>query len=137
MPDTTSGFAQPTTKFDTISSTSQFSFGGDAYEGRYAQHDPGTPTGLKTARTRAANFRGKSLNGYYTVSLIAGDGIGPEISQPVQDIFAAAKVPIKWEPIDITPVFVDGTVPIPAPAIDSIRRNGVALKGPLATPVGK
>ena len=91
----------------------------------------------KAARTRAANFRGKSLDGYYTVSLIAGDGIGPEISQPVQEIFAAAKVPIKWEPIDITPVFVDGTVSIPAPAINSIRRNGVALKDPLATSVGK
>ena len=92
----------------------------------------------KTAQTRVTEFRGtKDIDGAYVVSLIAGDGIGPEISKPVQEIFAAARVPIKWEPVDVTPVFVDGKVTIPAPAIESIRRNCVALKGPLATPVGK
>lgn len=73
----------------------------------------------------------------YTVSLIEGDGIGPEISQSVKDIFAAAETPIEWEPIDVSPILVDGKTAIPPPAIESIQKNKVALKGPLATPIGK
>ncbi|RMZ07840.1 hypothetical protein D0864_01906, partial [Hortaea werneckii] len=75
--------------------------------------------------------------GKYTVSLIEGDGIGPEISQSVKDIFSAANAPVKWEPIDVSPVFIDGKQSVPPEAMDSINRNFVALKGPLATPVGK
>ncbi|KAI9672404.1 MAG: NAD-dependent isocitrate dehydrogenase [Caeruleum heppii] len=75
--------------------------------------------------------------GKYTVTLIEGDGIGPEISQSVKDIFAAAKAPIQWEPVDVTPMLKDGKTVIPDKAIDSVRKNYVALKGPLATPVGK
>jgi isocitrate dehydrogenase (NAD+) len=87
---------------------------------------------------KVAKFPGqKGSDGNYTVSLIEGDGIGPEISQSVKDIFSAAGVPIKWEPIDVTPVFKNGKQSIPDEAIDSITRNYVALKGPLATPVGK
>lgn len=71
------------------------------------------------------------------VSLIEGDGIGPEISQSVKDIFSASDVPIKWESVDVTPTIVDGKSVIPQDTIDSITRNYVALKGPLATPVGK
>jgi isocitrate dehydrogenase (NAD+) len=40
------------------------------------------------------------------VTLIPGDGIGPEISAAVQKIFETAKVPIEWEPVDVTPVRV-------------------------------
>ena len=36
-------------------------------------------------------------HGKYTVTMFAGDGIGPEIATAVQDIFAAAQVPISWE----------------------------------------
>ncbi len=71
------------------------------------------------------------------MSLIEGDGIGPEIAQSVKDIYSAAKVPIKWEPVDVTPRLKDGRTVIPDESIDSIRRNFVALKGPLATPIGK
>lgn len=39
-------------------------------------------------------------------TLIPGDGIGPEISAAVQKIFEAAKVPIEWEAVDVTPVRV-------------------------------
>jgi isocitrate dehydrogenase (NAD+) len=77
------------------------------------------------------------VQGKYTVTLIEGDGIGPEISQSVKDIFSAADVPIKWEPVDVTPTLKDGKTVIPDEAIDSIHRNYVALKGPLATPIGK
>jgi len=87
---------------------------------------------------KVAKFKGqKGSDGQYTVSLIEGDGIGPEISQSVKDIFSAAKAPIKWESIDVTPTVVDGKSTIPQDAIDSITRNYVALKGPLATPIGK
>ncbi|KAI9663129.1 MAG: NAD-dependent isocitrate dehydrogenase [Bathelium mastoideum] len=78
-----------------------------------------------------------SFPGNYTVTLIEGDGIGPEISQSVKDIFAAAKAPIKWESVDVTPILKDGKTAIPDEAISSVRKNFVALKGPLATPVGK
>ncbi|KAI7123645.1 Isocitrate dehydrogenase, partial [Hortaea werneckii] len=87
---------------------------------------------------KVAKFPGtKGSDGKYTVSLIEGDGIGPEISQSVKDIFSAANAPVKWEPIDVSPVFIDGKQSVPPEAMDSINRNFVALKGPLATPVGK
>lgn len=40
------------------------------------------------------------------MTLIPGDGIGPEISAAVQQIFQAANVPIEWESVDVTPVRV-------------------------------
>lgn len=46
-------------------------------------------------------------------------------------------MPIKWESVDVTPTLKDGKTVIPDEAIDSVKRNYVALKGPLATPVGK
>lgn len=85
-----------------------------------------------------ATFTGqKKANGNYTVTMIEGDGIGPEISQAVKDIYRVAKVPIDWEEVDVTPSLVNGVTTIPASAIESVNRNKVALKGPLATPVGK
>ncbi|KEZ41048.1 Isocitrate dehydrogenase (NAD(+)) [Scedosporium apiospermum] len=90
------------------------------------------------SKERVAKFEGvKDVNGNYTVSLIEGDGIGPEISAAVKNIFAAAKTPIQWEPIEVTPIIKDGRSAIPDAAIESIERNKVALKGPLATPIGK
>ncbi|KAK2750398.1 NAD-dependent isocitrate dehydrogenase [Myotisia sp. PD_48] len=90
------------------------------------------------AADKIAKFPGKKgADGKFTVTLIEGDGIGPEISQSVKDIFSAAQVPIKWEPVDVTPILKDGKTAIPDDAINSVKRNFVALKGPLATPVGK
>lgn len=45
-------------------------------------------------------------SGVRKVTLIPGDGIGPEISAAVQKIFTAANVPIEWEAVDVTPVRV-------------------------------
>jgi len=61
---------------------------------------------------------------------LAGDGIGPEISQAVMDIFAAAHVPIEYEfhNFSLENVQPGGDL-ISAEALDSIRRNKVALKG--------
>ncbi|KAK2011785.1 Isocitrate/Isopropylmalate dehydrogenase-like protein, partial [Colletotrichum eremochloae] len=87
---------------------------------------------------RVAKFHGvKDSNGNYLVSLIKGDRIGPEISQAVKDIFTVAKAPITWEPVDVTPILKDGKTAIPDAAIESIQRNKIALKGLLATPIGK
>ncbi|XP_047121749.1 probable isocitrate dehydrogenase [NAD] subunit alpha, mitochondrial [Schistocerca piceifrons] len=86
----------------------------------------------------AAPLRRYSSSGPKKVTLIPGDGIGPEISASVQKIFAAAQVPIEWESVDVTPVRgPDGKFGIPQAAIDSVNRNKVGLKGPLMTPVGK
>lgn len=71
------------------------------------------------------------------VTLIPGDGIGPEISESVIRIFQAAKIPIEWEKVDVTPVIRNGKTVIPDDALQSIQRNTIALKGPLATPIGK
>lgn len=72
------------------------------------------------------------------VTLIPGDGIGKEISASVQQIFEAAKAPISWEAVDVTPVKgIDGKFRIPQKAIDSVEATRIGLKGPLATPVGK
>lgn len=77
-------------------------------------------------------------SGTQKVTLIPGDGIGPEISAAVQKIFSVAKVSIDWESVDVTPVRnADGRMGIPQAAIDSVNRNKIGLKGPLMTPVGK
>ncbi|KAL1405330.1 NAD-dependent isocitrate dehydrogenase [Vanrija albida] len=85
-----------------------------------------------------STFAGKKdASGNYTVTLIPGDGIGPEIAESVKSIFTAAKAPIQWEEVDVTPILKDGKTVIPDDAIASVKKNTVALKGPLATPIGK
>ncbi|ODV61388.1 uncharacterized protein ASCRUDRAFT_34033 [Ascoidea rubescens DSM 1968] len=94
--------------------------------------------GRRSYATSVAKFTGaKNAEGKYTVTLIEGDGIGIEISKSVKDIYSAAKVPIQWEPVDVTPQLVNGKTTLPKEAIESVFKNKVALKGPLATPIGK
>jgi len=91
-----------------------------------------------SAMTRSATTARSMSSNVRTVTLIPGDGIGPEIAASVQRIFAAAEVPIAWEAVDVTPVrHADGTMGIPEAAIDSVNRNKIGLKSPLMTPVGK
>ena len=72
------------------------------------------------------------------ITMIPGDGIGPEISQAVKDIFSASGVPVEWEDVDVTPVKgPDGKFKLPPKIFESMSRTKVGLKGPLATPVGK
>jgi isocitrate dehydrogenase (NAD+) len=73
----------------------------------------------------------------HKVTLIPGDGIGSEITAAVVRIIEASGVEIEWES------FIAGAEaltrfgdPLPEPVLESIRRNKVALKGPLTTPVG-
>ncbi|XP_020714346.1 probable isocitrate dehydrogenase [NAD] subunit alpha, mitochondrial isoform X1 [Ceratitis capitata] len=89
---------------------------------------------VSTAPTSTRGF----ASGVKKVTLIPGDGIGPEISAAVQKIFTTANVPIEWESVDVTPVMgPDGKYGIPQAAIDSVNTNKIGLKGPLMTPVGK
>lgn len=73
-----------------------------------------------------------------TVTLIPGDGIGPEITEAVQSILKAADVQINWDiqtaGADVAQI--EGT-PLPNRVIESIKKNKVALKAPVTTPIGK
>jgi isocitrate dehydrogenase (NAD+) len=73
----------------------------------------------------------------HRITLIPGDGIGPEVSEAVLTILSAAAVSIEWERYDAGVMSPDKHNPLPAPLIDSIRRNRVALKGPVTTPIGE
>ncbi len=73
----------------------------------------------------------------HTVTLIPGDGIGPEVSLAAKRCIEATDVDIKWEE------FIAGEAaikefgePLPAQVIDSVKKNKVAIKGPIVTPVG-
>ncbi|KAH9520318.1 Isocitrate dehydrogenase [NAD] subunit alpha, mitochondrial [Bulinus truncatus] len=79
-----------------------------------------------------------SNSGKRLVTMIPGDGIGPEISAAVKQIFNAASVPIDWEDVDVTPVKgPDGLFRLPQKIFESMDKTKVGLKGPLATPIGK
>jgi isocitrate dehydrogenase (NAD+) len=74
----------------------------------------------------------------HTITLIPGDGIGPEVTDAVVHILAAARVAIEWERQDAGVVAVEqNRPPLPPELIESIRRNTLALKGPVTTPVGE
>jgi isocitrate dehydrogenase (NAD+) len=74
----------------------------------------------------------------HTITLIPGDGIGPEVTDAVVDILNASGVSIEWDRHDAGILAVErGDTPLPAALIDSIKRNKVALKGPVTTPVGE
>lgn len=78
------------------------------------------------------NIRKRSLSTCtrYTVTLFPGDGIGPEISRSVQDVFAAAELPIDWEVYNVSTKSVKpGQDLIPKEALDAVKRNGYGLKG--------
>jgi isocitrate dehydrogenase (NAD+) len=72
------------------------------------------------------------------ITLITGDGIGPEITDTVKKIFTAVGVPIVWEEVNAGMVSLEqGDELIPQSLIKSVKKNKVALKGPITTPVGK
>src|SRR5277367_2834777 len=72
----------------------------------------------------------------HTITLIPGDGIGPEVSKAVKSILAAAEVDITWDEIAARGEFERRGIDfMKSGVVESIRRNGVALKGPMATAV--
>lgn len=72
-----------------------------------------------------------------TVTLLPGDGIGPEVTEATVRVLEAAGAAIEWERhaagVEAVERFGE---PLPAAVLESIRRNGLALKGPVTTPVG-
>ena len=73
----------------------------------------------------------------HTVTLIPGDGIGPDITAATKTVVEATGVKIKWEEIQAGETAIkDWGTPLPDNVIESIKKNRVALKGPLTTPIG-
>jgi isocitrate dehydrogenase (NAD+) len=73
----------------------------------------------------------------YNVTLIPGDGTGPEITDATRRVLEATGVEFNWDVQDAgTDVMEREGTPLPQRVLDSIRRNKVALKGPITTPVG-
>jgi isocitrate dehydrogenase (NAD+) len=74
----------------------------------------------------------------YHVTLIPGDGVGPEITEATLKVLDATPVAINWDVRQVGEAALEkyGT-PLPEEVLQSIRRNGVALKGPVTTPVGE
>lgn len=72
------------------------------------------------------------------VTLIKGDGIGPEISEAVLKIIKKAGAEIEWDiqTAGADVIETEGT-PLPQRVLDSVKKNGVALKSPVTTPIGK
>lgn len=73
----------------------------------------------------------------YTVTLIPGDGSGPEVIAAAKRVVEATGVPIVWEQAEAGAAMIEACgTPLPEETIASIRKNKVALKGPVTTPVG-
>jgi isocitrate dehydrogenase (NAD+) len=73
----------------------------------------------------------------YTVTLIPGDGIGPEISEATKRVIEATGVSIIWDIHDAgVDVYEREGTPLPQSVLDSIKKHKIALKGPITTPVG-
>ncbi len=73
----------------------------------------------------------------HTVTLIPGDGTGPEIAEATRRCIEATGVEIEWDvqTAGVDVMEAEGT-PLPDRVLESIRKNGVAIKGPITTPVG-
>ena len=73
----------------------------------------------------------------YTVTLIPGDGIGPEVTDAMVKVLEATGVDFEWDVVEAGEKALkrDGT-PLPQAVIDSMKKNKVAIKGPLTTPIG-
>jgi len=74
----------------------------------------------------------------YSITLIQGDGIGPEVTSATRKVMAAAGVVIDWEIVDAGAGAIEKyDTTLPDETLASIKKNKVALKGPLTTPIGE
>ncbi|HEX9365471.1 MAG TPA: isocitrate/isopropylmalate family dehydrogenase [Vicinamibacterales bacterium] len=74
---------------------------------------------------------------HHTITLIPGDGIGPEVTAAVVRVFRAAGLEIEWDRQDAGVIaFRRFGQTLPPQLLDSVKRNRVALKGPVTTPIG-
>ena len=73
----------------------------------------------------------------YTITMIPGDGVGPEVSEATRRVIDATGVQIQWEIVNAgADVMAQTGTPLPPAVIESIKRNKVAIKGPITTPIG-
>jgi len=74
----------------------------------------------------------------HTITLIPGDGIGPEVAEATQRVLKIAGVEIDWEVHNAGAAVAEqqGTT-LPPSVLEAVKRNKVALKGPIGTPIGK
>src|SRR5687767_7697014 len=74
----------------------------------------------------------------YRVTFIPGDGVGPELTEATRRVLEATGVEFEWDVQEAGADVMEkyGGNPLPDHVLDSIRANGVALKGPITTPVG-
>src|SRR5919106_1863547 len=72
------------------------------------------------------------------ITLIPGDGIGPEVTEAVVRVLKAAALDIEWERYDAgVTAFKRYKRSLPVELLDSIKRNKIALKGPVTTPIAE
>ena len=73
----------------------------------------------------------------HRVTLIPGDGTGPELTEAARRVLEATGVSLDWDVRHAgVDVMQEAGTPLPEDTLDSVRRNGVALKGPITTPIG-
>ena len=73
----------------------------------------------------------------YDITLIPGDGIGPEVTEAARRVLEATGIAFNWDPVEVGSDAMEkyGT-PLPDSVLESIKKNRIALKGPVTTPVG-
>lgn len=74
----------------------------------------------------------------YKITLIPGDGIGPEVTEAMVKVVEASGINIEWDRVEAgEKVIEEYNTPIPNYVIDTIKKNKIAIKGPITTPIGK
>lgn len=73
----------------------------------------------------------------YKITLIPGDGIGPEVSNAMTRVVEASGVDIEWDLVEAGQAVIEEySTPLPQHVIDTIKNNKIAIKGPITTPIG-
>ena len=73
----------------------------------------------------------------HNITLIPGDGVGPEVTEAARRVLEATGVKFNWDIVSAGSTAMEQTgTPLPGEVLESIKRNKVALKGPVTTPVG-
>jgi isocitrate dehydrogenase (NAD+) len=73
----------------------------------------------------------------HRVTLIPGDGTGPELTEATRRVLEATGVDFDWDVREAgVDVMEEAGTPLPPDTLDSVKRNGIALKGPITTPIG-
>ena len=73
----------------------------------------------------------------YKITLLPGDGVGPEVTAAAVKVLEATGIKFEWETVDLGESAIKKyNTPLPDAALESLKRNKVGLKGPVTTPLG-